>query len=164
MSDQTLEIALAVVAAVLIVPIVVAVVLDLRGKGERVPRQWPRIVSWVLGVGLVAFGVYFYWWASREPTMEWSSAWAWGMPLAAVGILAVIRPRWAAWELAMLAITTWVVSVVSGVIPLMAIILYAPPALLAAVLLFAAIPDGAKMKFRPSGGGGAPIAGPLPRA
>ena len=158
MSDQTLEIALAVVAAVLIVPIVFAVVLDLRGKGERVLRQWPRIVSWVLGVGLVAFGVYFYWWASREPTMEWSSAWAWGMPLAAVGILAVIRPRWAAWEL---AITALIVGIFAGY-PIDMV--YALPALLATGLLLAAIPDGARMKFRPSGGGGAPIAGPLPRA
>lgn len=138
MSDQTLEIVLAVVAAILIVPIVVAVVLDLRGKGERVPRQWPRIVSWVLGVGLVAFGVYFYWWASREPSMEWSSAWVWSMPLIPLGVLAVIRPRWAGWELAMLTIATGVVALVSGWG--MAILLYAPPALLAAVLLLAAIP------------------------
>ena len=139
MSDQTLEIALAVVAAILIVPIVLAVRLEMRGAGERVPRQWPRIVSWVLGVGLVAVGVYFYWWASRDAYLAWPSARALCMPLTAIGILAVVRPSWAAWELAMLAITTGVVAVVSGY-PLIPIMLLAPPAFLAAALLFAAIP------------------------
>jgi hypothetical protein len=134
MSEQ----ALAVVAAILIVPIVFAVFLELRGKGERVPRQGLRIVSWVLGVSLVAFGVYFYWWASREPSMEWSSAWTYCMPLAAIGVLAVVRPRWAAWEL---FITTLVVGlVVAGAGFAMAVMLYAPPALVAAALLLAAIP------------------------
>jgi hypothetical protein len=143
MSDQTLEIVLTVVAALLIVPIVLAVVLDMRGEGERVPRHWPRILSWVLGVGLVAFGVYFYWWASSDSYLAWPSAWAFCMPLTAIGMLAVIRPSWAAWELAMLtmlAITTGVVAAVSGGIPLTLIMLYATPALLAAALLFAAIP------------------------
>ena len=158
MSDRTLEIGLAVVAAILIVPIVFAVFLDLRGKGERVPRQWPRIVSWVLGVGLVALGVVLYWWASREPSMEWSSAWAWCMPLTAMGVQAVIRPRWAAWELALM---TLVVDVAVGY-PI--IMIYAPPALLAAVLLRAAIPGFSKSKFVTSVRGGAPISGPLPRA
>jgi hypothetical protein len=157
MSEQ----ALAVVATILIVPIVFAVVLDLRGKGERVPRQWPRIVSWVLGVSLVAFGVHFYWWASREPSMEWSSAWTYSMPLAAIGVLAVIRPRWAAWEL---AITTLVVGlVVTSAGFGVAVMLYAPPALLAAALLLAAIPAEPEAPHV-SGGGGGPISGPLPRA
>ena len=138
MSDRTLEIGLAVVAAILIVPIVVAVVLDLRGKGERVPRQWPRIVSWVLGVGLVALGVVFYWWASREPSMEWSSAWTYCLPLAAIGVLAVIRPRWAAWELAITTLVVGLVTVIAGFG--VAVMFYAPPALLAAALLSAAIP------------------------
>jgi len=138
MSDQTLEIALAVVAAILIVPIVFAVFLDLRGKGERVPRQPARIVSWVLGVGLVAFGVYFYWAASSEPYWAWPTAWAWCMPLTAVGVLAVIRPRWAARELAILTITAAVV--VGAVLSQSAVIFLASPALLAAVLLFKAIP------------------------
>ena len=138
MSDQTLEIALAVVAAILIVPIVFAVFLDLRGKGERVPRQPARIVSWVLGVGLVAFGVYFFWAASSEPKWAAPSAWAWCMPLTAVGVLAVIRPRWAAWELAILTITAAVV--VGGALSPTPVIFFASPALLAAVLLFAAIP------------------------
>jgi len=138
MSDQTLEIALAVVAAILIVPIVFAVFLDLRGKGERVPRQRARIVSWVLGVGLVAFGVYFYWGASSEPYWAWPTAWAWCMPLTAVGVLAVIRPRWAARELAILTITTGVV-VGLGFSPA-AVIFFGSPAILAAVLLYKAIP------------------------
>jgi len=139
MSDQTLEIALAVVAAILIVPIVFAVFLDQRGKGERVPRQPARIVSWVLAVGLVAFGVYFYWAASSEPYFAWPTAWAWCMPLTAVGVLAVIRPRWAARELAILTITAGVV-VMPALSPTPAIFFLASPALLAAVLLFAAIP------------------------
>lgn len=155
MSDQ----ALAVVAAILIVPIVFAVILDLRGKGERVSRQWPRIVSWVLGVSLVAFGVVFYWWASREPSMEWSSAWTYAMPLGAIGVLAVVRPRWAAWEL---AITTLVVGLVVATAGFgVAVMLYAPPALLAAALLLAATEPEARQV---SGGGGAPISRPLPRA
>jgi hypothetical protein len=44
MSDLTIEVACGVVTAILIVLIVFAVVLDLRGDGERVPRQWPRIL------------------------------------------------------------------------------------------------------------------------
>lgn len=157
MSEQ----ALAVVTAILIVPIVFAVFLDLQGKGERVSRRWPRIVSWLLGVSLVAFGVYFYWWASREPSMEWSSAWTYSMPLAAIGVLAVVRPRWAAWEL---AITTLVVGLVVATAGYgLAVMLYAPPALLAAALLLAAIP-GEPEATHVSGRGGAPISGPLPRA
>jgi hypothetical protein len=155
-SDQTIEIAFSVVAAILIVPIVFAVVLDLRGKGERVPRQWPRIVSWVLGVGLVAFGVYFWWKASSDPYLAWPSAWAFCMPLTAIGVLAVVRPRWAAWELAISGLIVATFGTPGMV--------FGSPALLAAVLLRAAIPGFSKSKFLTSGGGGAPISGPLPRA
>lgn len=155
-SDQAIEIAFAVLAAILVVPIVLAVRLDLRGKGERVPRQWPRILSWVLGVGLIAVGVYFWWAVSRDDYLAWPSAWAFCMPLTAIGVLAVVRPRWAAWELAILAL----IAATFGPPGLF----YSSGAFLAAVLLFAATPGGARIKFRKSGGGGAPIVRPLPRA
>jgi hypothetical protein len=79
-----------------------------------------------------------------------------GMPLAAVGIPAVLRPRWGAWAL---AITILPVATLGP-----ALMVYAPPAFLAAGLLRAAIPGFSKSKFLTSGGGGAPISGPLPRA
>jgi hypothetical protein len=132
-SDQTVEIVFGVLAALVILLIVFAVVLDLRGEGERVPRQWPRIVSWVIGIAVVACGVYFWWLVSRDAYFEWPSAWALGMPLTAIGILAVVRPRLAAWAL---AITTLPVATLG----FPAVIFYAPPAFLAAGLLRAAIP------------------------
>jgi hypothetical protein len=133
MSDLTIEVACGVVTAILIVLIVFAVVLDLRGDGERVPRQWPRILSWVLGIAVVAFGVYFWWKASSDPYFAWPSAWVLCMPLTAIGILAVVRPRLAAWVLAIMTLPV-------ATLGFPAVIFYAPPAFLAAGLLRAAIP------------------------
>jgi hypothetical protein len=130
---QTVEIVFGVVAALVILLIVFAVVLDLRGEGDRVPRQWPRILSWVLGIALVACGVYFWWWASWGPDEACGCAWALCMPLAAVGLLAVVRPRWAAWAL---AITILPVATLG----FPALIFYAPPALLATGFLLGAFP------------------------
>lgn len=148
--DRSMGILCGVATLILIGPIVLAVQRDRHGRGERVPRRVGTIISWMLGLSVVAVGACAWWWASEDTYV--GSQWSWTMvtSLAAMGALGVVRPRWASWELAItaLAFPIVVVLVVSamgqdaGGAYTGVVLMYVMPALVASGYFRASVPGG----------------------